>query len=299
MTAPIALFAFNRPDHLRRTLEALAVNELAAKSDLTIFCDGPRNEAEAAKTEAAREVARSATGFASVAVVCRESNWGLSKNITSGAAEIVNARGRVIVLEDDLVTSPYFLRYMNDGLELYKDNPRVASIHAWSFPHSVPDAPETFFLRATGCWGWGTWKRAWEAYNPDGTALLRALTEKKLLREFDVDGHYPYADMLKGQIEGKNDSWAVRWYAANFLLGRYTLHPGRSLVQHIGADSSGTNCGTTDILDVALTETPVTVSRAPLGENLAMYRAFSIFCRKFARKTWKSMARVLLTKIYS
>ena len=282
MPAPIALFAFNRPGHLRRTLEALAANELAAESDLTIFCDGPRNKAETMKIEAVRETARAAVGFASVAVVCREKNRGLAKCITSGVTEIVNARGRVIVLEDDLVTSPYFLRYMNDGLELYKDVPQVASIHGWAFPHTVPNPPETFFLRATGSWGWGAWKRAWDAYTPDGAALLRALEEKKLLRAFDVDGQYPFAKMLEGQIAGKNDSWAVRWYAVNFLRGRLTLHPGRSLVQHIGADSSGTNCGTTDILDVELTEGPMRVSPLPVAENPIMFKAYGTHCLRLS-----------------
>lgn len=278
MPAPIALFAFNRPDHLRRTLEALAANELAAESDLTIFCDGPRTEEEKKLTDAVREVARAATGFASVTVVCRENNSGLANSITNGVTEMVGMHGQVVVLEDDLVTSPYFLRYMNDGLKLYKDNSQVASIHAWAFPHTVPHPPETFFLRATGCWGWGTWKRAWNAYNADGAMLLQELTERKLLREFDVDGRYPYVDMLKGQIAGKNDSWAVRWYASNFLLGRYTLYPERSLVRHIGTDSSGTHCETTDVFDAVLTDIPVNVVVANVRLATRMYTAYQIFC---------------------
>ena len=147
MYAPVCVFAFNRPGHLRQTLDALAANEAAAESDVFIFCDGPRNDREKARTDASREVARSASGFKSLTVNARDCNRGLAASIISGVTRIVAKYGTAIVLEDDLVTSPYFLRYMNDGLRVYAASPEVASIHGWCFPHFLPEAPETFLLR--------------------------------------------------------------------------------------------------------------------------------------------------------
>lgn len=275
--APILLFAFNRPRHLQRTLVALAANELAAQSDLIIYCDGFKPGKKLEDIEAARTVARATTGFASVRVMERDKNWGLAPNIIDGVSSVVAEYGRVIVLEDDLVTSPYFLRYMNDGLEIYADNPRVASIHGYCFPHAVPNPPETFFLKGADCLGWSTWARAWNFFDADAGRLLHDLQANDLACEFNVDNTYDYIEMLKQVRDGKVSSWAVRWRASAFLNNMYTLHPGVSLVQHTGCDSSGTHCGTTDVLDVELSEHPVSITEMPVQENTVMREAIKAF----------------------
>ena len=146
--APIAVFAFNRPDHLRRTLRALAANDLAAESRLTIFCDGPRNAKDKKRTDAVRAIAHAVEGFYSCNVIEQEKNCGLANSIIAGISDILQRDSRIIVLEDDLITSKYFLKYINDGLDVYKNNKDVASIHGWCFPHTIENPQETFFYAA-------------------------------------------------------------------------------------------------------------------------------------------------------
>ena len=146
------------------------------------------------------------------------------------------------MLEDDLLTSPYFLDFMNEGLSIYEEDEKVISIHGYVYPISEK-LPETFFLRGADCWGWATWKRGWDLFEPDGGLLLNKLEESKQTEEFDFNRSYPYTQMLKDQINGKTNSWAVRWYASAFLQNKYTLYPGKSLVSNIGGDGSGTNTG--------------------------------------------------------
>ena len=175
MPAPIAVFAFNRADNLARTLQALAENELADQSSLTIFCDGPRTEEERQKTDAVRRIARAASGFAEVTVIEREENRGLKNSLIAGISAILEAHDRIIVVEDDILTSPYFLKYMNDALDCYADVPNVGSVSGYCVKHRCPAPPETFFLRGGECWGWATWRDRWRLYSPDGAALLREL----------------------------------------------------------------------------------------------------------------------------
>ena len=278
-SAPIAVFAYNRPDHLRRTVEALAANELAAASDLHVYSDGPRNEAAVALVRAVRDWLPQIRGFNSVRVVQRSNNFGLAQSITSGVTELVNAHGRVIVLEDDMVTSPYFLRYMNEALELYAETPEVVSIHGYVYPVNGP-LPETFFLRGADCWGWATWRRGWAIFDADGKGLLAELEQRGLVREFDFGGSVAYTRMLRNQIDGKNDSWAVRWYASAFLADKLTLYPGRSLVQNIGNDGSGRHCGVTNTLATRVTLNPIRLERLECSESASARELFAEFFRK-------------------
>ena len=236
-TAPIALFAYNRPDHVRRTVEALQRNAGAVTSDLHVFSDAPRNPAAAEGVALVRDYIRRIDGFGTVEIVERERNLGLARSIVDGVTRLCHARGKVIVVEDDLITSPSFLGFMNDALAFYEGDSRVISIHGYCYP--IADLPETFFLRGADCWGWATWKRGWDLFEPDGRKLLIELRRRSLTDDFDFDGSYPYTRMLEDQTHGKNESWAIRWYASAFLLNKLTLYPGSSLVQNIGADGSG------------------------------------------------------------
>lgn len=276
--APIALFAYKRPQHLRRTVEALRQNVLARESELYLFSDAPANAAAAADVAAVRAYARGITGFGAVTLVEREANLGLARSVIAGVGQLCASHGRVVVIEDDLVTSPHFLRFMNDGLDLYADDERVASIHGYQYP-VAGSLPETFFLRGTDCWGWATWRRAWDLFEPDGRALLRELEARKLTREFDFDGSYPYTRMLKAQIDGRNDSWAIRWYASAFLREKFTLYPGRSLVLNIGLDDSGTHCSANDAFAGELAADAVAVRPIAVVEDAAARRQVAAFQR--------------------
>jgi len=297
--APIALFAYRRPDHLRRCLEALQANNLASQSDLFIFSDAPRNSAAAQGVAQVRAMLKNVEGFASVNITERPENWGLAKSIIAGVTDLVGRFGRIIVVEDDLVTSPYFLTYMNDGLEVWRDREEVASIHGYFYPVRAP-VPETFFLKGADCWGWATWKRAWDLFEPDGAKLLEQLRSLGLTRIFDRNGTYPYTQMLEDQIAGRNDSWAVRWYASAFLADRYTLYPGRSLVHNIGNDAQGTHAGATHRFDVKLSDNPVAVNAIPIREDPGILRSLEHYYHSLnpslARRVASSLKRVFTTK---
>ena len=225
-TAPIILFTYNRPAHTRRALESLRRNTLAAESELFVYSDAARDEADREAVAEVRRIIHDARGFKAVHIVERDENQGLARNIIDGVTRVTDQYGRVIVLEDDLVVAPHFLRFMNDALETYKDEPRVGHIQACDFTDD-PSLPDTFLIKFTGSWGWGTWKRAWQHFNPDGKALLAELERRGLTREFDFGGKYGFTRMLRRQTEGKNNSWAIRWNASLFLKDILSLNTGR------------------------------------------------------------------------
>lgn len=272
--APILLFVYNRPEHTRRVVFSLLQNKEAAESDLYIYADQCKDPASAQNVQEVRQYIRSISGFKRVTIIERTENRGLARNIIDGVTTQVNAYGRVIVLEDDLVVAPYFLRFMNEALEVYKDEPRVGHIQACDFTHA-PSLPDTFLIKWTGSWGWATWARAWKHFNPDGTALLHELESRRLTRTFDFDGTYGFTRMLRRQIEGKNNSWAIRWNASLFLADILSLNVGKSLVQNTGFDGSGTHCGGGGLYDSTLWMQPLPVARiTPVEENLAARREF-------------------------
>jgi hypothetical protein len=271
--APIALFAYRRPEHLKSCLTSLLQNPEASSTALWIFCDGPRSPAEADATQKVRELARATGGFSSVTVIERPRNIGLAASVISGVAEVLDSADRVIVVEDDLVVSPDFLGYMNQGLDLYADVPEVVSIHGFTYAVGTK-LPQSFFLRGADCWGWATWRRGWAVFNPDGQALLTELDSRSQGLTFDFDGAYPYRQMLVDQVAGKVDSWAIRWNASAFLANKLTLYPGNSLVENIGQDGSGTHSGSSDSHRSMFGRMTLPLERIPVQESSDAREAF-------------------------
>lgn len=273
--APILLFVYNRPEHLKQLIASLQANAEAAQSMLFIYTDAARNKADEEQVNKVREVIRHLDGFASIEVIERATNWGLARNIIGGVTEQIRRYGRVIVLEDDLVVAPYFLRFMNDALEAYKDEPQVGHIQACDFTQDA-SLPDTFLIKFTGSWGWATWERAWQHFNPDGQALLNELENRRLTRRFDFNGNYRFTRMLRRQVQGKNNSWAIRWNASLFLKDILSLNVGRSLVQNNGFDGSGTHCGGGNLYGSQLWMQPLPVEKiTPICENEAARAAFA------------------------
>lgn len=294
---PIALFTYRRLGHTQRTIEALAANHGANESDLVIYSDAARDQFAEEDVRAVRSYLGTVSGFRSLRIIEREKNLGLAQSIIRGVTEMLAESENVIVVEDDLVTAPYFLRYMNDGVRHYQDDPRVVSVHGYVYPVNC-QLPETFFLRGADCWGWATWRRGWSVFNPDGTALLSELKDRKLTWQFDFDGTYGYTKMLEDQIAGANDSWAVRWYASAFLREKLTLYPGRSLVQNIGNDLSGTHCGVTTYYDVQVSQTPVKVGGIEVKPSQIGGEAFIEFAsRNQASSKFTARLRRILTRL--
>lgn len=277
--APIVLFTYNRPVHTRQTIEALLKNEYASESDLIIFSDAPKNNATEEGVRQTRAYLKEITGFRSIRLIERTENMGLAANIIDGVTQIVNEYGRIIVLEDDLLTSPYFLKFMNEALTMYEQVEEVISVHGYVYPVKK-SLPENFFLIHTDSLGWGTWKDQWAYFNPNGEELLLQLTQRKLLRKFNFDGSYDFVKMLKRQIKGENDSWAIRWYASAFLKGKLSLFPNKSLVFHNGGDNTGTNCVYEPWLDVELSERPIAITEGlRLEENEVARQVYADFFR--------------------
>ncbi len=278
--APILLFVYNRPIHVRNSVQSLLSNDLAKDSELYIFSDAAKDEAAKPLVDEVRTFIHSISGFKQIHFVEREENWGLARNIIDGVTRLVNEYGRVIVLEDDLITAPYFLRFMNDALETYKDEEKVGHIQACDFTKD-PSLPDTFLIKFTGSWGWATWKRAWKHFNPNGQELLDEMLRRKLNRQFDFNGKYGFTRMLRRQIEGKNNSWAIRWNASLFLADILSLNVGKSLIQNEGFDGSGTNCGSGNLYDSNLWMKPLPVVKiSPIVENK---EARNAFMRYYAR----------------
>ncbi|MEH6470968.1 MAG: glycosyltransferase [Halopseudomonas sp.] len=278
MTAPIAIFVYNRPSHTRRTIEALASNFLSSDSDLIVYSDAAKTSVMKSAVDEVRAYLATVTGFKSVQVRERTHNFGLAKSIIGGVTEVLQKEDRVIVLEDDMITSPYFLTYMNQALERYEHDERVASIHGYVYPMAMA-LPEAFFLPGADCWGWATWRKGWACFNADGQFLLNELEKHKLINEFDYNGSYPYSKMLQDQVNGLNDSWAVRWYASAFLAGKLTLYPGRSLVHNIGNDNSGTHCGEASQFDAVLARSSIDLNSITVEPCLKGRAAFEEFFR--------------------
>ena len=272
--APVILFTYNRLYHTQKTISFLQKNELALHTTLYIYSDGARNDEDAAKVEEVRAYLKTVDGFRSVEIIARETNMGLAASIISGVTDMVNRHNRVIVMEDDLLTSPYFLRYMNDGLNFYENMDEVISIHGYVYPVKTA-LPDTFFIKGADCWGWATWKRGWDLFESDGTKLLNELKQKKLTAAFDFDNSYYFTQMLEDQIAGKNNSWAIRWNASAFLRNKLTLYPGKSLVQNIGHDSSGVHSAASNNFDVEIYNQLIEINNTDTKQSEIGYQAFA------------------------
>lgn len=274
--APIVLFAFNRPDHLKEVVHNLKLNELSNRSSLHIFLDGPRNDSDFVKVNECLEYAKSISGFKELRINTSQKNLGLSKSIISGLNSIFQTHKSAIILEDDILVSKYFLEYMNNGLDTYHDSENVCSIHGYVYPHYI-QLPETFFLRGADCWGWASWAKNWKLFEPDGKKLLKNLMESGEIDKFDYFGRSGNVQMLKNQIEGVIDSWAIRWHASMFLANKFTLYPNISLVNNIGFDLSGTNSNKTKIFDTRINERPIRIELQKVEECFEARQVFNKF----------------------
>ncbi|WP_214072043.1 glycosyltransferase [Mucilaginibacter sp. dw_454] len=277
--APIALFVYNRPDHMRRTIEYLRKNEQAADSNLFIFCDGPKTDADKEKVAEVRKLAKEVTGFKEVKVISRKENLGLANSIIIGVSQLVSEFGKIIVFEDDLVSSPYTLEYFNEALTKYQTDDTVMHVGAYMYPLENTNLPESFFYRIATSWGWATWARAWKNFEPDIDVLMN---------QFDVEQRYDfsieYTMNFWRQMEefksGKNNSWAIRWYASIFLKGGLALNPAHSLVHNIGHDGTGVHSNIEDMYGVDIAQKPIKNFPAEIKENEQAHVAIRNFLKK-------------------
>lgn len=241
---PIALFTYNRPEHVERVLETLARAARLDECHLYIYCDGPRQAEHTDAVKASRSVVRDwASGRPSqVEVIERTENWGLARSVVGGVTDLCAEYGRVIVLEDDLALSPDFLDYMLQALDRYEYETRVYQISGYMYPIELPSQPDAFFMPLTTTWGWATWKRGWQIFDWDISESHKKLRIPELRQRFNLDDNYPYAEMLEQRLANQVDSWGILYWWAVFQAGGLVLHPRRSLVWNSGFDGSGVNC---------------------------------------------------------
>jgi len=276
--APIALFVYNRPDHTRRTLTFLQKNQLAENSRLFIFADGARTEADKVRVEQVRQILDGITGFKSVKILASETNLGLAESIVRGVTQLTQEYGKVIVFEDDLLSSPYTLQYFNEALDRYEHEEQVMHVGAYMYDLKDPSLPETFFYRAATSWGWATWGRAWKYFEPNIDTLISQFDQERI-HQFSIEGSMNFWKQMLQFKSGKNNSWAIRWYASIFLKGGLTLNPSRSFIQNIGHDGSGVHSNNEDIYQVRMAQKPVSQYPTVIEENRQAYEAIKNFLK--------------------
>lgn len=244
--APIALFVYNRPEHSQRTIEALQKSNLAKDSELFIFCDGPKNERDLVKVQEVHKIVEAVSGFKNVVVKTLSLNRGLANSVMVGVGEILKQYDKVIVLEDDIVTSVNFLNFINQGLEFYRHDKTVFSVTGFNYQDKIFCDPniyqeDIFFIKGrASSLGWGIWKDRWDKVDFSVSDYIEFENNSIAQKAFDEAGDN-LSEMLRLQMSGKIDSWAIRVAYHCFKYGLYNIFPTKSLVNNIGFDGSGTH----------------------------------------------------------
>lgn len=280
--SPIVLFVYNRLEHTRQTIEALAANKLANESELFIFSDAPKDESAVEKVQAVRSYLKKIKGFKSIHIVERETNWGLAKSIVEGVTEIINQYRKIIVLEDDIVTSPYFLKFMNGALDFYKSEKRVWHISGWNYPIKTNGLDDAFFWRTMSCWGWATWYDRWQFFEKKPDKIFATFTKKDIYH-FTIDGaEKDMWEQILANKAGMIDTWAIFWYATIFQNSGLCFNATRSFVRNIGFDGSGVHCGRDSIyFNNILCEKDIKFNILAIQENQSAVKRIKTFCKKY------------------
>lgn len=252
--APVVLFVYGRPTHTQRTIDALLQNPESKHTDLIVYSDGPKQHSDTKKVESVREVIKKTSGFKSISLIERTENLGLAANIIDGVTKVCEEYGKVIILEDDIVTSPFFLNFMNSALNKYQSNKKIWHISGWNYPFkNTEELPETFFWRTMNCWGWATWHDRWQHFEKKPKILIDTW-DKKSIDRFNLDNSYNFWSQVIANYNEKINTWAIFWYATIFSHDGLCLNPTRSFVNNIGNDGTGENCGQKDIYKTLLNE---------------------------------------------
>ena len=286
ITAPIILFVYNRLDHTRRTIEALQANWLADESCLYIYSDAAGKDTEIDAVNDVRQFIRTVNGFAETMIVERKTNWGLAGSIINGVTDVVKRHGRVIVLEDDIVTSPFFLKFMNEALGWYKNHNSVWHINGWTPPLKGATPGRTFLQRYMNCWGWGTWRDRWDHFERSPERLISRFTRNEI-NQFNLDGATNTWRQVKKNKKGTLNTWAVFWYATIFLHKGLCLTSEVSFAENIGHDGSGVNSVMEKTERKSLAATGEFTFPAKIEEDPKMMAAIKQYYKKNKKNVWQ------------
>jgi hypothetical protein len=236
----IAIFAYKRPDHLSNLFQSLLKNDGIENLDIFVFIDGPKSQAELKLVEEVKSVALSFAVQINLQINSSLINLGLANSIKTNVSHLFKQYDSLIVLEDDLIVSKYFLSFVLEGLEVFENNPKISSISGYSYPiGNVSD--NGYLLPGADCWGWATWKDRWEQVNWDPKSLNKQLRTSGRINSLNLDGAYDYYGMLVDSRLRLIDSWAIYWHASMFLSGKFTYYPSKTMVLNLGMDKSGTH----------------------------------------------------------
>ncbi|CAM3555554.1 glycosyltransferase [Sphingobacterium prati] len=275
--APVLLFVYNRPAHTLKTLAALERNKYADQTILYIYSDAAKDERAIEAVEEVRRIIKKPWSFKQIKIVERDKNWGLAANVIDGVTKVVQEHGQIIVLEDDLETSAFALDYFNKALDRYKEDEQVMQISGYGYPvKNLGELPETFFFRVANSWGWATWDRAWQHFNPNIDELVSDFSEEQI-HQFSIEGKENFWKQVQELRSGKINSWAIRWYASVFKKNGLVLYPRNSMTQNIGNDGSGTHTAAESTYQVTLADHPVRYFPTEIAENVQAYEAIKYF----------------------
>lgn len=237
--APICLFTYNRIENLKKTIKALKNNYLAKKSNLFIFSDGPKNNIETNKIYKLRDFIKTISGFKNIILIENKNNFGLKKNIIKGINYVLRDNEKIIVLEDDLVTTKNFLFYMNKALNFYSKKKRVMQISSFALPFNNCKN-NFFFWKHSFCWGWGTWKDRWKYYNSEPDNYINNFTKEEI-KDFDFNGSNFLWPQILANKKKKINTWAIFWSATIYKKNGLCLNPTKSFIKNIGYDKNATH----------------------------------------------------------
>ncbi|MDR8393374.1 glycosyltransferase [Aliifodinibius sp. S!AR15-10] len=242
--APIALFVYNRPEKIERTINSLQKNFLAEKSELFVFSDGPKYPKDRKNVKQVREYLQEVDGFKTVQIKESTDNKGLSTSIINGITEMFTKYGKVIVLEDDLITSPNFLDFMNQALNYYDNKSKVMSINGYSLDVGKKEnCSDVYFHPRTYSWGWATWKEYWDRKKFQTDYIIDNFSNVDVEEYKNMMGNDAFK-MLERSINNLNDSWYARWIFQHFEENKLSVYPFISKVKNIGFSEEGTHCKT-------------------------------------------------------
>ena len=295
--APVLLFVYNRPAHTLKTLAALERNKYADQTMLYIYSDAAKDERAIEAVEEVRRIIKNPWSFKQIKIVERDKNWGLAANVIDGVTKVVREHGQIIVLEDDLETSAFALDYFNKALDRYKEDEQVMQISGYGYPvKNLKELPETFFFRVANSWGWATWDRAWQHFNPNIDELVSDFSEEEI-HQFSIEGKENFWKQVQELRAGKINSWAIRWYASVFKKNGLVLYPRNSMTQNIGNDGTGTHTAAESTYQVRLADHPVCYFPTEIVEDTQAYGAIKYFYAHRKGSWFKRGFRFLKKKI--
>jgi len=252
---------------------------------LFIFSDAPKYSDANEKVKQVRDYIKTISGFKAVIIKEQTQNLGLAKSIIDGVTEVVNKFGKIIVLEDDIEVSPYFLKFMNEALIFFKNERKIWSVTGFSYPIKHKKLPDIFCFFAMSCWSWGTWADRWVYYDKNPDRYISLFT-KKIIHRFD---YYDSTEMFSQITANKTEvinTWAIFWYAIQFINNGFQIMPSKPLAKNIGMDGTGIHCGTTSIYNYNIykNEIKMDFNNVLIEENKLATKLISNFLKKQKKK---------------